>query len=172
VEVQESVDVLKGGGPQDVIDLTVALATEMLTLAGISTDPARVLADGGAYETWCRMISAQGGDPEAPLPQAKHVHTVPAAESGSLVELDAYAVGVAAWRLGAGRARKEDPVQHAAGIICHKKPGDRVAAGDVLLELRTDTPDAVQGALEALAGGYRIGDGPVSERTLVINTVR
>jgi thymidine phosphorylase len=172
VEVQESVDVLKGGGPSDIVELTVALATEMLTLAGISVDPAQVLADGRAYETWCRMITAQGGDPEASLPQAQHVYTITATESGTLVELDAYAVGVAAWRLGAGRARKEDPVQHAAGIICHRKPGERVSAGDVLLELRTDTPDAVQGALRALDGGYRIGDGSVPERTLVIDVVR
>lgn len=171
VEVEESVEVLKGGGPRDIIDLTVALAREMLALAGIDTDPAGVLASGGAYETWCRMISAQGGDPEAALPKAKHVHVVTAEESGVLETLDAYAVGVAAWRLGAGRARKEDAVQHAAGVICHAKPGDRVSQGDPLLELRTDTPDAVAAALEALQGGYAIGDAP-SERKLLIDTVR
>ncbi|SMC86693.1 thymidine phosphorylase [Kibdelosporangium aridum] len=171
VEVEESVEVLKGGGPRDIIDLTVALAREMLALAGIDTDPAEVLASGGAYETWCRMISAQGGDPEAALPKAKHVHVVTAEESGVLETLDAYAVGVAAWRLGAGRARKEDAVQHAAGVICHAKPGDRVSQGDPLLELRTDTPDAVAAALEALQGGYAIGDAP-SEQELLIDTVR
>ncbi|MFC0110034.1 thymidine phosphorylase [Kibdelosporangium aridum] len=171
VEVEESVEVLKGGGPRDIIDLTVALAREMLALAGTGTDPAEVLANGGAYETWCRMISAQGGDPEAALPKAKHVHVVTAEESGVLETLDAYAVGVAAWRLGAGRARKEDAVQHAAGVICHAKPGDRVSQGDPLLELRTDTPDAVAAALEALQGGYAIGDAP-SEQELLIDTVR
>jgi thymidine phosphorylase len=171
VEVAESVEVLKGGGPQDIIDLTVALAREMLALAGLSTDPAAVLASGEAYETWCRMIAAQGGDPGAPLPTADHVHIVSAPESGVLASLDAYAVGVAAWRLGAGRARKEDAVQHAAGVLCLAKPGDRVNAGDPLLELRTDTPDAVPAALEALDGGFTIGDAP-SPRTLLIDTVR
>ena len=114
--------------------------------AGIS-DPGPVLASGQAYETWCRMIAAQGGDPEAPLPVPAHVHVVPAPADGTLTSLDAYGVGVAAWRLGAGRARKEDPVQAAAGIICHAKPGDAVRAGDPLLELHTDTPDAVPAAL-------------------------
>jgi thymidine phosphorylase len=171
VEVEESVDVLKGGGPQDIIDLTVALAREMLALAGIDTDPAEVLASGAAYETWCRMISAQGGDPEAALPKAKHVHVVSAEESGILATLDAYGVGVAAWRLGAGRARKEDAVQHAAGVICHAKPGDRISQGDPLLELRTDTPDAVAAALESLQGAYTIGDTP-TPRQLLIDTVR
>lgn len=171
VEVEESVDVLKGGGPKDVIDLTVALAREMLLLAGIDTDPAEVLASGGAYETWCRMISAQGGDPEAALPKAAHVHVVTAEETGVLAHLDAYSVGVAAWRLGAGRARKEDAVQHAAGVICLAKPGDQVSQGDPLLELRTDTPDAVSAALEALRGAYSIGATP-AERALLIDTVR
>ncbi|CAM4132192.1 thymidine phosphorylase [Kibdelosporangium persicum] len=171
VEVEESVEVLKGGGPRDVIDLTVALAREMLGLAGISTDPAEVLAGGGAYETWCRMITAQGGDPEAPLPKASHVHVVTAEETGVLSTLDAYGVGVGAWRLGAGRARKEDAVQHAAGVMCLAKPGDRVSAGDPLLELRTDTPDAVPAALEALRGAYTIGDAP-ADRKLLIDTVQ
>nr|WP_042196632.1 thymidine phosphorylase [Kibdelosporangium sp. MJ126-NF4] len=171
VEVEESIEVLKGGGPQDVIDLTVALAREMLALAGIDTDPGEVLARGGAYETWCRMISAQGGDPEAALPQASHTHVVTAGETGVLVGLDAYGVGVAAWRLGAGRARKEDAVQHAAGVVCLAKPGDRVSQGDPILELRTDTPDAVPAALEALRGVYTIGEASRGQ-TLLIDTVR
>jgi thymidine phosphorylase len=170
-EVIESVEVLQGGGPADVVELTVALAREMLSLAGIDTDPAQALADGRAYETWCRMISAQGGDPEAALAKAKHVHVVDAAETGVLATLDAYAVGVAAWRLGAGRARKEDAVQHAAGVMCLAKPGDRVEAGQPLLELHTDTPDAVQGAMAALAGGYTIGESS-PPRTLLIDSVR
>ncbi|GAA5170676.1 MULTISPECIES: thymidine phosphorylase [Amycolatopsis] len=172
VEVAESVEVLRGGGPADVVELTVALAREMLALAGIDADPAAVLASGEAYETWCRMISAQGGDPEAPLPVAEHVHVVPAPRDGILEQLDAYAVGVAAWRLGAGRARREDPVQHAAGVVLQAKPGDRVSAGEPLLELRTDTPEAVAGALEALEGAVVVGDGPVSQRPLVLETVR
>jgi thymidine phosphorylase len=169
VEVAESVEVLQGGGPADVVELTVALATEMLALAGISNvDPAKVLASGAAYETWCAMIRAQGGDPDAPLPKAAHVHVVEAPETGTLTHLDAYAVGVAAWRLGAGRARKEDPVQHAAGVICRAKPGDKIEAGAPLLELHTDTPEAVPAALAALEGNWQIGGDstPVGPRVL------
>jgi len=172
LEVAESVDVLRGGGPADVVELTVALAREMLSLAGISTDPAEVLASGKAYETWERMIRAQGGDPDAPLPVGGHKHVVTAAEDGVLSTLDAYAVGVAAWRLGAGRARKEDPVQAGAGILCLAKPGDRVSAGQPLLELRTDTPDAVPYALDALEGGYVISDSAVGHGPLVIDIIR
>ncbi len=172
VEVAESVDVLKGGGPADVVELTVALAREMLSQAGISVDPAEVLASGGAYETWARMIRAQGGDPDAPLPVGKHKHVVTAPDSGVLSTLDAYAVGVAAWRLGAGRARKEDPVQAGAGVLCLAKPGDRVEQGQPLLELRTDTPDAVPYALEALTGGYAVADSAASPGPLVIDTIR
>jgi thymidine phosphorylase len=172
VEVAESVEVLRGGGPPDVVELTVSLAREMLSLAGLSdVDPAAVLASGAAYETWCRMISAQGGDPEAALPTPKHVHVVKAPESGVLTRLDAYAVGVAAWRLGAGRTRKEDPVQHAAGILCHAKPGEHVSAGDPLLELHTDTLELVDAALAVLPDAYEIGDAAPA-RKILIDTVR
>jgi thymidine phosphorylase len=173
VEVAESVEVLKGGGPADVVELTVALAREMLSLAGLSdVDPAGVLAGGHAYETWCRMIAAQGGDPEAPLPVAKHVEVVEAAEDGVLIGLDAYAIGVAAWRLGAGRARKEDPVQHAAGVLCLAKPGETVEKGQPLLELRTDTPELLAAGRDALTDGITIGDGQVEATPLVIDTIR
>lgn len=172
VEVAEAVEVLQGGGPADVVELTVALAREMLALAGISADPAAVLASGAAYETWARMITAQGGDPSAPLPKPQHVHVVPAPESGVLASLDAYAVGVAAWRLGAGRARKEDPVQAAAGIVCHAKPGEPVVAGEPLLELHTDTPEAVPAALAALAGSYTVVSAAPAARGIVLDTVR
>ncbi len=172
VEVAESVDVLRGGGPADVVELTVALAAEMLSLAGISADPAKVLASGEAYETWARMIRAQGGDPEADLPVASHKHVVAAPASGVLSTLDAYGVGVAAWRLGAGRARKEDPVQAGAGVLCLAKPGDVVVEGQPLLELYTDTPDAVPGALQALEGAYSVADSAVERAPLVIDTIR
>ena len=173
VEVAESVDVLRGGGPPDVVELTVALAREMLALVGLSdVDPAEVLASGRAYETWCRMIAAQDGDPEAPLPTASHVHVVEAEDDGVVQSLDAYAVGVAAWRLGAGRSRKEDPVQPAAGILCLARPGDTVERGQPLLELHTDTPDAVPSALAALDGGYRLGDRPPPTTPLVIDVLR
>ncbi|WP_330272469.1 thymidine phosphorylase [Lentzea sp. NBC_00516] len=172
VEVAESVDVLRGGGPADVVELTVALASEMLSLAGISVDPAKVLASGEAYEVWARMIRAQGGDPDAALPVASHKHVVVAPASGVLSTLDAYGVGVAAWRLGAGRARKEDPVQFGAGVLCLAKPGDSVEAGQPLLELFTDTPDAVDGALQALEGAYSVTDSAPERSPLVIDTIR
>ncbi len=172
VEVAEAVEVLRGGGPADVVSLTVALAREMLALAGISVDPAEVLASGEAYEVWARMITAQGGDPLAALPRPSTVHVVPAPASGVLTSLDAYAVGVAAWRLGAGRARKEDPVQAAAGILCHAKPGDQVVEGEPLLELHTDTPEAIPAALEALAGGYAVGADALSPRPIVLDTIK
>ena len=133
--------------------LTVALAREMLALAGIDADPAAVLASGAAYPVWEAMIAAQGGDPTAPLPVAQHVEEVRADRSGVLERCDALAVGVAAWRLGAGRARKEHAVQAAAGIRLLVDLGDEVEAGQPLLELHTDTPDAVAGALAALRGG-------------------
>ncbi|TDC22778.1 thymidine phosphorylase [Streptomyces sp. 8K308] len=153
LEVRESVEVLAGGGPADVVELTLALAREMLAAAGLpDADPAAALADGSAMDRWRRMIEAQGGDPDAPLPTARETHTVPAPASGVLTTLDAYAVGVAAWRLGAGRARKEDPVQAAAGVELHAKPGDRVTAGAPLLTLHTDTPERFEPALAALDG--------------------
>jgi thymidine phosphorylase len=172
VEVAESVTVLQGGGPDDVVALTVALAEEMLSLAGVSADPAKVLASGAAYETWCAMISAQGGNPTAALPKPAHVEVIVAPRDGVLGRLDALGVGVAAWRLGAGRARKEDPVQAAAGVLLHAKPGDRVVAGEPLMELHTDTPDAVAGALASLEGAYEIVDSAPARGPLVLETLR
>ncbi|MEU6116141.1 thymidine phosphorylase [Streptomyces sp. NPDC047117] len=157
LEVRESVEVLAGGGPADVVELTLALAREMLTAAGLpDADPAKALADGSAMDHWRRMIQAQGGDPDAPLPVAREQHVVNAATSGVLTTLDAYAVGLAAWRLGAGRARKEDPVQAGAGVELHAKPGDEVRAGEPLLTLHTDTPEKFAAAIEALDGGVLI----------------
>jgi thymidine phosphorylase len=173
LEVAESVEVLRGGGPADVVELTVALAREMLALAGITdVDPAQVLASGKAHEVWERMIAAQGGDPGAPLPVASHVEELVADRSGVLTRLDAYAVGVAAWRLGAGRARKEDPVQAAAGVRLLAGVGDEVEAGQPLLELHTDTPDAVAGARAALDGGLLVADEPGSRPALMLDIVR
>jgi thymidine phosphorylase len=157
IEVQESVDVLAGGGPDDVVELTLALAREMLVAAGQDqVDPADKLRDGSAMDVWQAMIAAQGGDPAAPLPVAKESQELRAPGSGVLTRLDALAVGVAAWRLGAGRARKEDPVQAGAGVVMHAKPGDRVEAGQVLMTLLTDEPDRFARAEEALEAAYDI----------------
>ena len=162
LEVRESVEVLAGGGPQDVVDLTVALAVEMLAGAGRPQDEDEVraaLADGRAMDVWRRMISAQGGDPDAELPTARETETVLADSDGVLTTLDAYAVGLAAWRLGAGRARKEDPVQAGAGVVWHARPGDEVTEGQPLFTLLTDEPERFDRALASLEGGYDIGDG-------------
>ena len=158
LEVRESVEVLAGGGPQDVVELTVALAREMLTAAGLDggKDPADALGDGSAMDVWRAMIAAQGGDQDAPLPVAAEKHTVLAPADGVLTSLDAYGVGVAAWRLGAGRARKEDRVQAGAGVEMHAKPGAFVRAGEPLLTLHTDEPDRFERALAALEGAYQI----------------
>ncbi|MDR7302632.1 thymidine phosphorylase [Haloactinomyces albus] len=172
LEVAEAVEVLRGGGPADVVELTLALAGEMLEHAGLpAADPAEVLASGRAYAQWERMIAAQGGDPDAPLPRAAHTHTVAAPESGTLATLDAYAVGVAACRLGAGRTRKEDDVQHAAGVLCMAKPGEHVRWGQPLLELHTDSPDAVPAALEVLEGAFEITDAEMTRESLVLDRV-
>ncbi len=159
VEVQESVEVLAGGGPADVVELTLALAREMLAGAGRDdVDPADKLADGSAMDAWKAMIRAQGGDPDAALPQAKESHVVTAPATGTLTRLDAMAVGLAAWRLGAGRARKEDPVQAGAGVVWHARPGDRVSEGQPLFTLLTDEPERFDRALASLEGGYTVSD--------------
>jgi thymidine phosphorylase len=174
VEVAESVEVLAGGGPPDVVELTVILARHMLDLAGIAADPADVLARGGAMDAWRRMVAAQGGDPDAPLPAARESHDVLAGADGVLARLDALAVGVAAWRLGAGRARKEDPVQAGAGVLLHAKPGDPVRAGQPVMTLLTDEPARFARALEALDGGWEVAPAgtDVPPVPLVLDTVR
>jgi thymidine phosphorylase len=157
LEVRESVEVLAGGGPADVVELTVTLAREMLAAAGVDgRDPADALNDGSAMDVWRAMLRAQGGDPDAPLPVAREQHVVLAPADGVLTRLDALAVGVAAWRLGAGRARKEDPVQAGAGVELHAKPGALVRGGEPLLTLHTDEPERFERALAALDGGYEI----------------
>ncbi|MGB7448887.1 MAG: thymidine phosphorylase [Ornithinimicrobium sp.] len=162
VEVAESLEVLAGGGPSDVVELTVALAREMLAGAGreyADIDPAEALADGRAMDVWRQMIAAQGGDPDADLPVAKETQHVTASRDGVLSSLDAFAVGVAAWRLGAGRSRKEDPVQSAAGIQLHAKPGDRVRSGQPVMTLHTDTPERFERAMDALDGAWDVAEG-------------
>jgi thymidine phosphorylase len=175
LEVRESVEVLAGGGPADVVELTLALAREMLAGAGRDdVDPAEVLASGKAMDTWRAMIEAQDGDPSAALPVAKETHDVPAPATGVLTRLDAMAVGLAAWRLGAGRARKEDPVQAGAGVVWHARPGDQVRQGEPLLTLHTDEPARFDRALASLEDGYVVAPDRSSyhHQPLVIARVR
>lgn len=158
-EVRESVEVLGGGGPADVVELTVALAREMLALAGQpDADVEAALKNGRAMDSWRAMIAAQDGDPDAALPTARETHVVTADRDGVIAKQEALPFGIAAWRLGAGRARKEDPVQHAAGIDLHAKPGDTVAKGQPLFTLSADEPERFARALEALEGAWAIGD--------------
>ena len=173
IEVAESVEVLAGGGPEDVVELTLALAREMLAGAGRDdVDPADRLADGSAMDVWRRMIAAQDGDPDAPLPQARESHEVAAPASGVLTRLDAMSVGLAAWRLGAGRALKEDPVQAGAGVVWHARPGDRVREGEPLFTLLTDEPARFERALSALEGGYDVSeDASFEPAPLVIDRI-
>ena len=170
LEVAEAVEVLRGGGPADVRELTLALAREMLDLAGLAADPAALLDSGVAHGVWERMIAAQGGDPTAPLPVASSVTTVEAEASG-FFRPDALAVGTAAWRLGAGRARKEDGVQAAAGVRLLHDVGTSVRAGEPLLELHTDTPEALDGARSALAAAPMVSSEPFPGRDLVLESV-
>jgi len=171
LEVAESVEVLAGGGPPDVVELTLVLAREMLTAAGMEgADPAERLADGSAMDAWRRMIRAQGGDPEAALPVARETYVLPAPATGRLTRLDALAIGVAAWRLGAGRARKEDPVQAGAGVVLHAKPGDDVRAGQPLLTLHTDEPERFARAIDALEGAIDVG-GPADPLPLIVERI-
>jgi hypothetical protein len=172
VEVSESLDVLAGGGPPDVVELTLVLAREMLAAAGVDRyDPADLLADGRAMDSWRAMIRAQGGDPDAPMPVAPEVEVVRAATDGYVAEMDAYALGVAAWRLGAGRARKEDPVSVPAGIVLHRRPGDAVRAGDPLYELRASDAGRIPAARDLAAAGVRIEAAPVAPTPLVLDRI-
>lgn len=157
-EVRESVEILAGGGPADVRELTIALAREMLALSGQpDADVEAALDDGRAMDQWNAMIRAQDGDPAAPLPVAKETHVVTATASGTVTRMDALPFGIAAWRLGAGRARAEDPVIFAAGIDLAVKPGDRVSAGQPLFTLSADDDARFARALEALEGAWEIG---------------
>jgi thymidine phosphorylase len=179
LEVAEAVEVLAGGGPEDVVALTLELARHMLDLVGIDTDPAQVLASGAAMDSWREMVRAQGGDPDAPLPSARVTETVRAVTSGIVLECDALAIGRASWLLGAGRARREDSVSATAGIEVLVKPGDTVSPGDPLLVLHTDEPSrlprafAELGSIDEPGGALTIGapDTPVQRLPLVLDVI-
>ena len=173
LEVEESVEVLAGGGPSDVVELTLALAREMLEAAGVhDADVEKALKDGRAMDKWKQMIKAQGGDPDAKLPVATHTHDVIAESGGYLTELDALSVGVSSWRLGAGRARKEDPVQATAGIELHAVKGEKVSKGQKLFTLHTETPERFERSLETLQQGFKITDAPLDkERQIILGRI-
>lgn len=171
-EVRESVEVLAGAGPSDVVELTVELARHMLELAGVTdVDVHENLRNGKAMDSWRAMISAQGGDPDAALPVASETHTVYADRDGILQTQEALPFGIAAWRLGAGRARKEDAVIHAAGIDLHAKPGDTVSAGDPLFTLSANDSARFERALEALEGAWSIGDSAHDYGSLIAEVI-
>ena len=172
LEVEEAEAALSGEGPDDLMEVTYALATHMLELTGLDADPREAIASGRALQAYKAMIKAQGGDPDAPLPRAAHAQqALPAPDSGYITHLDALAVGVAAWRLGAGRARKEDDVSHTAGIRCLAKPGDHVDRGQPVLELHTDDPARFAPALEALNDALTIGSESPPRMPLVVDQV-
>jgi thymidine phosphorylase len=171
IEVAEAIDVLAGGGPPDVVELSLALADDMARLAGLDVDPVAVLASGAAMESFEAMVAAQGGDLAAGLPVAKHRHIVRAADSGSVQAIDARPVGVAAWHLGAGRARKEDQVSATAGVMCLVQVGERVSAGQPVLELHSDDESRFARAELELVGAVRVSDEPVEVQPIVIETV-
>ncbi len=158
IEVAETLEVLAGGGPADVLELTLTLAQHMLAGAGIDADPAEHLANGKAMDSWRAMVTAQHGDPDAPLPTAPHEHTITAPETGVLTRLDARAVGEAAWRLGAGRQSQGQPVQATAGIRLHAKPGDRITAGQPLMTLYTETDDRIAPAQALVQDAIDVAD--------------
>lgn len=167
IEVAESVEVLAGGGPADIVELTLALARQMVSAAGLDADPQENLRNGRAMDVWRQMVRAQGGDPDAALPVAHHSEQVLADRGGVLTGIDAMSVGLASWRLGAGRARKEDPVQAAAGVRLEAVIGDTVTAGQPLATLFTDTADAIGRAEEALAGAFTFGAAAASTSRVI-----
>ena len=172
LEVAEAVEVLAGGGPADVVELTLALAREMLAAVGrTGIDPVDALADGRAMDVWRSMITAQGGDPDAELPRARETEVVRAERDGVVRSIDAMAVGLAAWRLGAGRSRRDDRVQAGAGVQLHARPGDRVAADDPLFTLHTDAPERFARARAALDGAWSVGREAVSAPPLVLDRI-
>lgn len=172
IEVAESLDVLAGGGPDDVVTLTVALAREMLDVAGIDgVDPAQTLTDGTAMDCFRQLIAAQGGDPEAPLPMGTHTETVVATRGGVMGDIDAMAVAMAVWRLGAGRAQPGDPVQAGAGLYLHRRSGEPVAAGETLFTLYTETPERLPSALAELDGGWSVDNAAPAQRPVVLDRI-
>ncbi|MFL3011596.1 MAG: thymidine phosphorylase [Acidimicrobiales bacterium] len=171
LEVSESLDVLEGRGPKDLIEITLALAQEMLDLSNVDLDPGEVLASGKPREIFEKMVSAQGGDLSKDLPIAEYKKTIKASSTGYLSKLDCRSVGVAAWRLGAGRTKKEDSVSPTAGIICMAKPGAYINAGEPVLELHGDTEKSFDSAIDALEGAIEISDTAPDDSPLILDKI-
>ena len=172
LEVRESIEVLSGGGPADVVELTLILAREMLDAAKVrGKDPEVALKDGSAMDRWRKMVIAQGGDPDAPLPTAKEKLVITAEKSGTISSMDALKVGISAWRLGAGRARQGEAVQAGAGIEIHAKPGEKIVSGSALFTLHSDDSERFERAKQALEGAVSISEkGEVAERLPLVIT--
>jgi thymidine phosphorylase len=171
LEVSESIAVLQGQGPADVVELTLALAKEMLALAGINKDPATALKDGSAFAVWKKMVSAQGGDPQALIPTATKTENILTQKAGYITDLNAYAVGLSAWRLGAGREKKEDNVSVTAGIMCLAKEGDYVEKDQPILQLHIDDEQKLNSAKEALKEAFTISPEPVEKRKVILERI-
>ncbi|MEC7810077.1 MAG: thymidine phosphorylase [Actinomycetota bacterium] len=171
LEVSESLEVLEGGGPEDLIEVTLALAQEMLELTNIDADPSEMLASGKPRELFEKMVSAQGGDLSKGLPEAEFKKTIEASETGYISKLDCRSVGIAAWRLGAGRAKKEDPVSPTAGVVCLAKPGDQIRTGEPVLELHGDNNDSFDSAIEALDGAIEISEVAPNNYPLILDKI-
>ena len=171
LEVSESLEVLEGGGPEDLIEVTLALAQEMLELTNIDADPSEMLASGKPRELFEKMVSAQGGDLSKGLPEAEFKKTIEASETGYISKLDCRSVGIAAWRLGAGRAKKEDPVSPTAGVVCLAKPGNQIRTGEPVLELHGDNNDSFDSAIEALDGAIEISEVAPNTYPLILDKI-
>ena len=172
LEVAEAIEVLAGGGPPDVVELTLRLAEGMLELAGVDgRDPAQTLRDGSAMDRFRRLVSAQGGDLSVPLPVGACSENVIAYRNGTMADIDAMAVGLAAWRLGAGRSRPGEQVQPGAGVRIHRRPGEPVSTGEPVFTLYTDTPERFGAAMAELDGAWSVGDTPPRARPLIIDRI-
>ena len=172
LEVRESIEVLQGGGPDDVVELTILLAREMLDAAQVKgKDPEKALSDGSAMDHWRRMVAAQGGNPDAPLPTAKHQEVISADKDGVIASMNALQVGISAWRLGAGRERQGEKVQAGAGIEIDAKHGATIQKGAPLFTLHTDEPVRLERAKAALTDAVEIGDKVADHLPLVLEKI-
>jgi len=171
LEVIESIEVLQGKGPNDVRELTLSLASTMLELVDIDVDPSEKLDDGSAYRVYREMIAAQGGDPDATLRRAAHKDVLVAGDAGYVSSVDALSVGVAAWRLGAGRARKEDPVSAGAGVLSLVRVGERIERGQPLFEIYADDDEHLHLGRDTLVGAVQVSESQVDAAPLLLEKI-